>query len=196
MRAILCNGFHGIRALSIGAAPEPRPGSDEVLIDVHAVCVSFADYLMICGGYQKRPTLPYVPGMDAAGVVVACGENVQLSAKARRMTINGRMRPARNLRAPLQPNGRLSATVATVCPFHSDVTVCIGNHAAESMLLSAPRGSSRAVARIGKWSLDDNSANLQLATIKSAAALHPIGSAAGGKSFRAVVGVFETEQRS
>jgi NADPH2:quinone reductase len=47
------------------------------LIDVHAACVSFADYLMICGGYQKRPALPYVPGMDAAGVVVACGENVQ-----------------------------------------------------------------------------------------------------------------------
>jgi NADPH2:quinone reductase len=77
MRAVLCNGFDGIKALSIGEAAEPRPGADEVLIDVHAACVSFADYLMICGGYQKRPALPYVPGMDAAGVVVACGENVQ-----------------------------------------------------------------------------------------------------------------------
>ncbi len=77
MRAVLCNGFHGIKALSIGEAAEPRPGADEVLIDVHAACVSFADYLMICGGYQKRPALPYVPGMDAAGVVVECGENVQ-----------------------------------------------------------------------------------------------------------------------
>ena len=77
MRAVLCNGFYGIKALSIGEATEPRPGADEILIDVHAACVSFADYLMICGGYQKRPALPYVPGMDAAGVVVACGENVQ-----------------------------------------------------------------------------------------------------------------------
>ncbi|MBR0693420.1 NADPH:quinone oxidoreductase family protein [Bradyrhizobium lablabi] len=77
MRAVLCNGFHGIKALSIGEAAEPQPEADEVLIDVHAACVSFADYLMICGGYQKRPALPYVPGMDAAGVVVACGENVQ-----------------------------------------------------------------------------------------------------------------------
>ena len=66
MRAVLCNGFHGIEALSIGEATEPRPAADEILIDVHAACVSFADYLMICGGYQKRPTLPYVPGMDAA----------------------------------------------------------------------------------------------------------------------------------
>ena len=77
MRAVLCNGFDGIKALSIGEAAGPRPGADEILIDVHAACVSFADYLMICGGYQKRPALPYVPGMDAAGVVVACGENVQ-----------------------------------------------------------------------------------------------------------------------
>ena len=57
MRAVLCNGFHGIEALSIGEATEPRPGADEILIDVHAACVSFADYLMICGGYQKRPAL-------------------------------------------------------------------------------------------------------------------------------------------
>jgi NADPH2:quinone reductase len=77
MRAVLCNRFDGIKALSVGEAAEPRPEADEVLIDVHAACVSFADYLMICGGYQKRPALPYVPGMDAAGVVVACGEDVQ-----------------------------------------------------------------------------------------------------------------------
>jgi hypothetical protein len=28
MRAVLCNGFHGIKALSIGEAAEPRPGAD------------------------------------------------------------------------------------------------------------------------------------------------------------------------
>jgi NADPH2:quinone reductase len=77
MRAVLCNGFDGIKALSIGEATEPRPAADEVLIDVHAASVSYMDYLMICGGYQMRPTLPYVPGTDAAGVVVACGENVK-----------------------------------------------------------------------------------------------------------------------
>jgi NADPH2:quinone reductase len=34
------------------------------------------DYLMSCGGYQMRPALPYVPGTDAAGIVLACGEKV------------------------------------------------------------------------------------------------------------------------
>jgi NADPH2:quinone reductase len=76
LRAVLCNGFEGIKALTVGEAPEPRPGPDEVLVDVYAASVSYMDYLMICGGYQMRPPLPYVPGTDAAGVVVACGENV------------------------------------------------------------------------------------------------------------------------
>ena len=74
MRGVLCNAFDGIEALTIGEAEEPRPQADEVLVDVHAASVSYADYLMICGGYQMRPALPYVPGTDAAGVVVACGD--------------------------------------------------------------------------------------------------------------------------
>ena len=70
MRAVLCNGFHGIEALSIGEAAEPRPGADEVLIDVHAASVSFADHLMICGGYQNgQPSLTYrewtLPGLSS-----------------------------------------------------------------------------------------------------------------------------------
>ncbi len=31
MRAVLCNGFHGIKALIIGEAAEPRPGATSVL---------------------------------------------------------------------------------------------------------------------------------------------------------------------
>jgi NADPH2:quinone reductase len=76
MRAVLCNAFEGIKALSLAEAAEPKLAADQVLIDVHAASVSYMDYLMTCGGYQMRPTLPYVPGADAAGLVVACGEEV------------------------------------------------------------------------------------------------------------------------
>lgn len=76
MRAVLCNAFDGIKALTIGEAPDPQPKADEVLIEVHAASVSYMDYLMIGGGYQLRPPLPYIPGTDAAGVVLACGEEV------------------------------------------------------------------------------------------------------------------------
>jgi NADPH2:quinone reductase len=74
MRAIVCNAFEGIKALNLADAAEPQPAAHEVLIDVHAASVSYMDYLMTCGGYQMRPALPYVPGTDAAGIVVACGE--------------------------------------------------------------------------------------------------------------------------
>ena len=77
MRAVLCERFDGIGALRFGEAAEPSPAEDEVMIDVHAASVSYMDYLMICGGYQLRPALPYVPGTDAAGVVVAVGDKVE-----------------------------------------------------------------------------------------------------------------------
>src|SRR6201999_1664970 len=76
LRAVLCNAFDGIEALTVGEAPEPRPQADEVLVDVHAASVSYMDYLMTRGGYQMRPALPYVPGTEAAGIVAACGDRV------------------------------------------------------------------------------------------------------------------------
>jgi NADPH2:quinone reductase len=48
--------------------PEPG-GAGQVLVDVVAAGVSFADLLQTRGEYQMRPPLPYTPGMDAAGVV-------------------------------------------------------------------------------------------------------------------------------
>ena len=47
---------------------EPAAGGG-VVIDVAAAGVSFADLLQTQGAYQMRVTLPYTPGMDAAGVV-------------------------------------------------------------------------------------------------------------------------------
>ncbi len=65
LRAVLCNAFDGVRALTVSEAPEPRPGVNEVLVDVHAASVSYMDYLMVCGGYQM-PTPPAAPVMRTA----------------------------------------------------------------------------------------------------------------------------------
>jgi NADPH2:quinone reductase len=89
VRAVLCNTFEGIKALSLAEAAEPHPAADEVLIDVHAASVSYMDYLMTCGGYQMRPPLPYVPGTDAAGVVVACGDRVTRFRPGDRVSCEG-----------------------------------------------------------------------------------------------------------
>jgi len=76
MRAVLCTAFTGPQDLRIGEIEAPKPASDEILIDVHAASVSFMDHLMVSGLYQMRPSMPFVPGTEAAGVVIAVGENV------------------------------------------------------------------------------------------------------------------------
>ena len=50
---------------------EPVPGEHEVLVDVHAVGVSFPDLLLSKGLYQLRPELPFTLGIDVAGTVVS-----------------------------------------------------------------------------------------------------------------------------
>ena len=48
---------------------EPAAAGADVVVDVAAAGVSFADLLQTSGAYQMRVPLPYTPGMDAAGVV-------------------------------------------------------------------------------------------------------------------------------
>jgi NADPH2:quinone reductase len=76
MRAALCRAFTGPDGIATGEAPDPVPADDEVLIDVHAASVTYMDVLMVSGGYQMKPPLPYVPGTECAGVVAAVGAKV------------------------------------------------------------------------------------------------------------------------
>ena len=41
------------------------------VVEVHTTAANFADRLMIDGRYQLRPRLPFVPGFEVAGVVLA-----------------------------------------------------------------------------------------------------------------------------
>lgn len=51
--------------------PEPARGPGEVLVRVRAASLNFPDLLMTKGEYQLKPELPFVPGMDVAGEVMA-----------------------------------------------------------------------------------------------------------------------------
>lgn len=77
MRAVICSSFNGIDALELGELADSVPGPSQVLVDVHAAALSFMDTLMVAGRYQMKPALPFVPGSDAAGVVLAIGDGVQ-----------------------------------------------------------------------------------------------------------------------
>lgn len=76
MKAVLCSSFSGPDDLRLGEIAAPKPAGDEILIDVHAASVSFMDQLLVSGLYQMRPPLPFVPGTEASGVVVAVGDKV------------------------------------------------------------------------------------------------------------------------
>ena len=68
MRAIQVQALTGPEGLAVVDAPEPQAGSG-VLIDVEAAGVSFADLLVSQGLYQLRASVPFIPGMEAAGTV-------------------------------------------------------------------------------------------------------------------------------
>src|SRR5439155_16198185 len=76
MRAVLCDAFTGPEDLRIDEIDEPKLAADEILIAVHAASVSFMDHLMVSGLYQMRPPTPFVPGTEAAGIVIAVGGKV------------------------------------------------------------------------------------------------------------------------
>lgn len=50
--------------------PEPRD-PDSVVVEVFSAGVSFPDLLMSRGEYQRKPALPFVPGVEVAGRVYA-----------------------------------------------------------------------------------------------------------------------------
>ncbi len=54
----------------------PVPGAGEVLLDVAAASLNFPDVLMCRGQYQDKPALPFVPGGEVSGTVVALGNGV------------------------------------------------------------------------------------------------------------------------
>ena len=55
--------------------PDPVPGAGELLVRVHASGINFAETRMRSGDYSGQP-LPFVAGMEMAGVVDAVGEGV------------------------------------------------------------------------------------------------------------------------
>jgi NADPH2:quinone reductase len=56
--------------------PAPVPGPGQVVISVKAASVNFPDTLIIQNKYQYKPTLPFSPGSECAGIVKAVGEGV------------------------------------------------------------------------------------------------------------------------
>ncbi len=76
MKAIQIHQFGGPEVLSYGDAPMPEPGPGQARVHVHAAGLNYIDTYQRTGVYPVP--LPFIPGMEAAGVVDAVGPDVDL----------------------------------------------------------------------------------------------------------------------
>lgn len=75
MKAVMCETLGPPEQLVLKDVPEPgAPGPGQVLIAVKAAGVNFPDTLIIEGRYQTKPGLPFAPGGEVAGTVLALGD--------------------------------------------------------------------------------------------------------------------------
>lgn len=78
MKAIRVAGYGSPDSLTLAEVDDPVPGDNEVLIDVAAASVNPIDWKIVSGAMQAfiPLPLPFTPGVDAAGTIIAAGRNV------------------------------------------------------------------------------------------------------------------------
>jgi NADPH:quinone reductase len=77
MKAIQLTGFDGIESLALSDIPLPEPAAGEVLIQVKAAGINYAEVEQIQGKYLTfGKEIPFVMGFEVAGIVVKTGDAV------------------------------------------------------------------------------------------------------------------------
>src|SRR3954467_13842199 len=75
------------------AVPVPQPGPGQVLVEVYSTALNFPDVLLARGQYQERPPLPFVPGVEFSGIVVAVGTGVDPHRVGERVVASAALPP-------------------------------------------------------------------------------------------------------
>lgn len=76
MQAVVVDQLGEAEVLTCREVPVPAPGPDDVLIQVAAASVNFADIMARQGRYHGGSKPPFIPGLDCAGTIAAVGERV------------------------------------------------------------------------------------------------------------------------
>jgi len=74
MKAIRVHELGGPEVMRLQEIPDPQPAADEVLVRIEAIGVNFIEVYQRKGQYQMK--LPFTPGREGAGAVVAVGADV------------------------------------------------------------------------------------------------------------------------
>jgi NADPH2:quinone reductase len=76
VKAILCTRLGGPDDLELADLPVPVAADGEAVVAIKAVGLNFYDTLIIAGRYQTKPSLPFSPGGEFAGIVESIGAGV------------------------------------------------------------------------------------------------------------------------
>ena len=77
MKAILCESWGAPSSLQLRDLPSPVPGPKQVLVRTRVAAVNFPDALIVAGKYQFKPELPFSPGGEFSGEIIAVGSEVR-----------------------------------------------------------------------------------------------------------------------
>jgi NADPH:quinone reductase-like Zn-dependent oxidoreductase len=76
VRAVVITRHGPPEVLEVQERPDPQPGRGEVLVEVRAAGINFADLMARLGLYPDAPKPPCVVGYEVAGTVAGLGEGV------------------------------------------------------------------------------------------------------------------------
>src|SRR5215467_9740276 len=76
MKALMITRFGGPEVLEVQDAPEPHAGPEQVIVNIEAGGLNFADILTARGGYHGTPKPPLIAGREFAGIDRESGTRV------------------------------------------------------------------------------------------------------------------------
>lgn len=195
MQAVVCRELGPPQVLRLEDVDPPEMGLGQVRVAIRAAGINFPDVLMVAGGYQHKPPLPFVPGMEAAGEVIEVAADVDGWRPGDKVIV--RVRPGafaeQAVTTPDQllpmPRGYsfvqgAAFIVGNVTAYHA--LVDRGRlQAGETVLVhGASGGVGMAAVRLAKLLgaevIATGSSDAKLALVKAAGADHVINIAAGG----------------
>ena len=161
MKAFVCSSYGEPETLTLGDLPEPVAGPGEVLIDVAAAGVAFADTLMIRDMHQNKHELPFAPGMEVAGRIRDIGDGVVGFAIGDRVMAlvydGGYAQTAKALATEtfLMPDGVTDAAAAALCSVYLTAHCALAFEARLAkgeclLVLGAAGGVGLAAVEVGK----------------------------------------------
>ncbi len=74
MKALQVEEYGGPEKLILREIADPVPGPGEILVEIRAAGVNPVDTYWRSGTRGYNPQLPFTPGLDGAGTILACGE--------------------------------------------------------------------------------------------------------------------------